>query len=139
MIPSGVAALGAATEGREAKERFEASGVEYDPEFTAADLAAFAGEWSWFAEVVGPAVAAGRGGAIDDDLAYVAPWGFEPDDVAPPTLLLHGADDGIAPCAHSAWLARRCPRAELRQSPGDGHISILDHAPDALEWMHAHR
>jgi pimeloyl-ACP methyl ester carboxylesterase len=52
-----------------------------------------------------------------------------------PTLLLHGDDDAIAPSAHSAWLARRCPDAELRRSPHDGHISILDHAPAALEWL----
>jgi pimeloyl-ACP methyl ester carboxylesterase len=135
MIPSGVAALRAAADGRDAKERFEASGAEYDPEFTAADLSAFAGAWSWFAAVVGPAVTAGRGGAIDDDLAYVAPWGFAPDAVTVPTLLLHGDKDGIAPSAHSAWLARRCPDAELRRSPHDGHISILDHAPAALEWL----
>ena len=75
MTDSGVASLGAAAEGRAAKEHHQATGAEYDPEFTDADLAAFAGEWAWFADVVGPAVAAGPGGLIDDDLALVAPWG----------------------------------------------------------------
>jgi pimeloyl-ACP methyl ester carboxylesterase len=136
MIPSGVAALRAAAAGRAAKEQFEASGAEYDPEFTEADLAALTGDWSWFADVVGPAVATGRGGAVDDDLAYVAPWGFEPAAVTAPTLLLHGGADGIAPSTHSAWLARHCPAAELRLSSPDGHISILNHATAALEWLH---
>jgi pimeloyl-ACP methyl ester carboxylesterase len=43
MTDSGVASLRAAAEGRAAKERHQATGAEYDPEFTDADLAAFAG------------------------------------------------------------------------------------------------
>ena len=53
----------------------------------------------------------------DDDLAYVAPWGFDPADVSAPTLLLHGGRDRTAPIAHAEWLARRCPSAELRLFP----------------------
>ena len=52
-----------AAEGRAAKERYEASGAEYDPEFTPADRAALSGAWgSWLADIVGPAVEAGRTG-----------------------------------------------------------------------------
>lgn len=40
MAASGAASLRAAVDGRAAKERHEASGDEYDPEFTPADLAA---------------------------------------------------------------------------------------------------
>jgi pimeloyl-ACP methyl ester carboxylesterase len=135
MTPSGVASLRTAAEGRDAKERHEASGAEYDPEFTPADLAALSGEWSWLGEVVGPAVEAGRGGLIDDDLAYVAPWGVDPGEVIAPVLLLHGRRDRVVPSAHSEWLARRCPPAELRLRPDDGHISILGSSPAALEWL----
>ena len=52
--------------------------LQYDPEFTPADEAALAGPWSWLEGVVGPAIAHGPGGLIDDDLAYIAPWGSEP-------------------------------------------------------------
>jgi hypothetical protein len=45
--------------------------------FTPEDHAALSGPWAWLLDVVGPAVEAGLGGLIDDDLAYVAPWGFE--------------------------------------------------------------
>src|SRR5215212_5972055 len=72
MSDSGVASLRAAAEGRAAKERYEASGAEHDPEmFTPEDHAALSGAWSWLLEVVNPAVEAGPGGLIDDDLAYV--------------------------------------------------------------------
>jgi pimeloyl-ACP methyl ester carboxylesterase len=135
MAASGVASLRAAEAGRAVKERFEASSVVYDPEFTEADLAALHGDWSWFDDVVGPAVQAGPAASIDDDLAYVNPWGFDPADVTAPVLLLHGRRDRVVPASHGEWLARRCPTAELRLSPDDGHISILTSAPSALDWL----
>ena len=138
MTASGVASLSAAAEGRQAKERYEASGAEYDPEFTPADHAALSGEWSWLADVVGPAVEAGPGGLIDDDLAYVAPWGVDPARTIAPILLLHGGRDRVVPSSHGEWLARRCPSAELRLCPEDGHISVLGFSAAALEWLSEH-
>jgi pimeloyl-ACP methyl ester carboxylesterase len=63
MAPSGAASLRAAAEGRAAKEGYEASNTEFDPEmFTPADHAALSGPWgSWLDDVVGPAVEAGPG------------------------------------------------------------------------------
>jgi len=135
MIDSGVSSLHAAEAGRAAKEAHEASGAEYDPEFSARDLATLRGDWSWPESVVEPAVAAGPAALIDDDLAYVSPWAFDPSQIRAPILLLHGGQDGIVPAAHSSWLAQACPTAELRLSPDDGHLSILDHAPAAMEWL----
>jgi pimeloyl-ACP methyl ester carboxylesterase len=137
MAPGGVATLQAAAAGREAKERYEASAPEGDPGFNDADRAALAGEWSWFNSVVGPAMRAGPAGMIDDDLAYVAPWGFEPSQVDVPVMLLHGSQDRIAPVAHAKWLASHIPNAELRVQPDDGHISVLGSAAAALEWLAA--
>jgi pimeloyl-ACP methyl ester carboxylesterase len=138
MSASGVASLRASTEGRAAKERYEASGAEYDPEmFTPEDHAALSGEWSWLLEVVNPAVEAGPGGLIDDDLAYVYPWGFEPARVVAPVLLLHGGRDRVVPSSHGEWLARRCPSAELWLNPNDGHISVLHSGAAAMEWLWA--
>lgn len=135
MLPSSAASLRAAAEGRAAKEAYEA-GAGYDPEmFTEADHEALAGDWSWFDQVVGPALEAGPDGLITDDLAYVAPWGFDPVRITAPLLLLHGGQDRIAPAAHSRWLAERCPTAELRVRPADGHISVLDAGAEALEWL----
>ncbi|WP_228473266.1 alpha/beta fold hydrolase [Streptomyces cyaneochromogenes] len=135
MSDSGTASLLAATKGRAAKETHEASAT-YDPRmFTPADHAALAGEWSWFGDVVGPAVEAGPGPLIDDDLAYVAPWGFDPGQVTPPVLFLHGGSDRVVPSSHSQWLANHCPTAELRLNPTAGHISILNAGAAALEWL----
>jgi pimeloyl-ACP methyl ester carboxylesterase len=138
MADSGVASLRAAAEGRAAKERYEASGAEYDPEFTPADLSALSGAWSWLADVVGPAIEAGPDGLIDDDLAYVAPWGFVPEQVIAPVLFLHGGRDRVVPSSHSQWLASRCPSAELRLSPDDGHISVLNSSAAAMAWLVDH-
>ena len=136
MSDSGVASLRAAAEGRAAKERYEASGAEYDPEmFTPEDHAALSGAWSWVLDVVNPAVEAGPGGLIDDDLAFVAPWGFDPARVVAPTLFLHGGRDRVVPSSHGEWLARRCPSAELWLSPDDGHISVLNQSVAAMEWL----
>ncbi|MGA4843739.1 alpha/beta fold hydrolase [Streptomyces sp. G45] len=138
MAESGAAGLRAAAQGRAAKERYEATAA-YDPEmFTPADHAALAGPWSWFERVVGPAVAAGPGGLVDDDLSFVAPWGCDPARVGAPALFLHGARDRLVPSSHSEWLASRLPAAELRLRPDDGHISVLSAADDALKWLVDH-
>jgi len=136
MADSSAASLRAAAQGREAKERYEATADEdAGPGFIPADLDALEGEWSWFISVVHPAVEDGPGALIDDDLAYVAPWGFDPAQVVAPTLLVHGGGDRAVPASHSEWLARYCPSAELRLYPQDGHISVLRYGAAALEWL----
>ena len=140
MCASGVASLGAAAKGREAKERQNAAeGDDYDPEFNERDVAMFPGPWGWFGSVVGPAVEAGPAPLIDDDLAYTAPWGFDVSEVAVPVLLLHGTADRIVPSGHGEWLAGHLPDAELRLLPGEGHVSVAKGADDALAWLSARR
>lgn len=129
------ASLEAATAGRAVKTAYEESAPEGDLGFVAADHEAFEGEWGWFGSVVGPAIAAGPAALIDDDLATVSPWGFDPADIAVPVLVLHGGSDRMIPSSHGAWLAARCPTAELRVSPDDGHISVLRSGPAALAWL----
>jgi pimeloyl-ACP methyl ester carboxylesterase len=133
MAAASAAALRAAAEGRAAKEKYEAA-AEFDPEvFTDADFAALNGSWSWLNDVVRPAL--GAVGLIDDDLSAVRPWCCDLAAITAPVLLVHGEDDRMIPATHSEWLAARIPGAELRLTPGDGHISVLDHATDALTWL----
>jgi pimeloyl-ACP methyl ester carboxylesterase len=135
MADAGVASLRAAAEGSGSRERYEESGAEDDIGFTPADEAALSDEWSWFLDVVRPALAGGPGGMIDDDLAYVAPWGFDPTEVVAPVLLLHGGSDRVVPSSHAEWLAGRIPSAELRIVPDAGHITVLSSGADALGWL----
>ncbi len=135
MTPSGAAELRAAAAGRAALEAHFASAV-FDPEmFTPADRAALLGQWSWIGTVVGHALASDQGGTVDDNLAYVTPWGCDPGQASAPILLLHGTEDRIVPSSHAQWLARCCPSAELWLRPDDGHVSILSSTVLALDWL----
>jgi pimeloyl-ACP methyl ester carboxylesterase len=137
MVADG-AALRAAVRGRAARERYEAA-AELDAEsFTERDYAALAGAWSSLSEDVGLAAAAGADGLIDDDLAFVAPWGFDVAEITAPVLIVQGGQDRVVPPAHAEWLLRQIPHAELWFRPNDGHISILDACPLAMNWLRAH-
>jgi pimeloyl-ACP methyl ester carboxylesterase len=129
------AALRAATRGRAARELYEET-AEFDPaSFVERDYDALAGTWSSLSDDVSLASADGPDGLIDDDVAFVRPWGFEVADVRAPVLLVHGGRDRVVPPSHSDWLAVSCPRAELWPRPEDGHVSVLTACPDAMDWL----
>jgi pimeloyl-ACP methyl ester carboxylesterase len=76
------------------------------------------------------------GGFIEDDLAGVGAWGFDPADVAAPVLFVHGGRDQVLPASHGEWLACRCPSAQLWLYPEDGHTSTLNSgAAAAMGWL----
>ena len=127
--------LRAAAEGRLSRERFAASEV-FDPNmFTSADWAALKSAWSSLGADAERAGAAGPDGLIDDDVAFVSPWGFEVGDVAAPVLLVQGGQDRVVPPPHADWLVRACRSSELWLRPHDGHISVLDAVPVAMDWL----
>jgi pimeloyl-ACP methyl ester carboxylesterase len=135
MWAGGAAELRAAVQGRTALENLLAA-TEFDPEmFTAADHAALAGEWRWLGSIAGRALAGGLGGMVDDDLAYVASWGFEPGRIRTPVLILQGGQDRIAPRSHGQWLASQIGSSELWLRPDDGHISVLRSGVAAMDWL----
>lgn len=134
-MAGGGPALVAALQGRAARELFEQT-AEFDGDsFNARDYAALEAGWRSLDEDVQAAASAGVAGLIDDDLAFVKPWGVELDAITSPIVLAHGGDDRVVPAAHSRWLVERLPDAELWLRPSDGHISILDASAVALDWL----
>jgi pimeloyl-ACP methyl ester carboxylesterase len=91
-----------------------------------ADRDALTGE---FGEDLAEAIAAGvRGGVdgwIDDDLAFLQPWGFSLDELAVPSFVWQGSEDLMVPFAHGQWLAKNLPGAVAHLEPGQGHLSIV--------------
>jgi pimeloyl-ACP methyl ester carboxylesterase len=128
----------AALQGRAGLEAYFASSHEGPDPFTHEDNEALAGRWSWLADVAGRAWVGGTAGMVDDELAYVAPWGFDPGLVAVPVLIVHGRQDRIVPASHGRWLASRVPSAEMWLRPEDGHITVLDSGVAVLDWLLAH-
>ena len=47
------------------------------------------------------ALATDQGGIVEDDLAYVAPWGCDPRQISTPVLFIHGAQDRLVPSSHA--------------------------------------
>jgi pimeloyl-ACP methyl ester carboxylesterase len=139
MASAGAAELQAAVRGRAALETLLRSTDFDDTVFTPADHAALAGDWRSLGAIAEKATANGLDGMVDDDVAYVTPWGFDPSDITAPVLLVHGEDDRVVPSTHSQWLGHRLATAVLWLRPGDGHISVLDSCAASLDWLIAHR
>ena len=88
------------------------------------------------AAMFGQAVQVSIDGWLDDDLAFVRPWGFELDEVRVPVTLWQGDQDLMVPFAHGRWLADRVPGVDPHLEAGQGHVSItvgaIDRMLDAL-------
>jgi pimeloyl-ACP methyl ester carboxylesterase len=85
-----------------------------------------------FAATMRRALAGGFDGWVDDDFAFMKPWGFalEANDV--PVTVWQGDLDLMVPAAHGAWLAAAIPGAVARAAPGHGHISLVATFRDAI-------
>jgi 3-oxoadipate enol-lactonase len=58
-------------------------------------------------------------------------------ELALPTLVLHGEDDELVPCAAGRELAERIPGAELAGLPGCGHVLTTDCEEEAADAIGA--
>lgn len=66
--------------------------------------------------------AMGIWGWVDDDLAIVAPWGFDLASIRVPTLVWYGRTDVLVPPSHGDWLATRVPGCLVRVDDDSGHL-----------------
>jgi pimeloyl-ACP methyl ester carboxylesterase len=145
--------FGKALDGREALAAFlrdEAAGLlEVRPEQLAdamrphlsdVDARALTGE---LAEFLTHAMQRGLGpgidGWLDDDLAFMAPWGFDVGAIGVPVAVWQGEHDLMVPPAHAAWLGGHVPGADLAILAGEGHLTLqVTRIGDAHAWLAGH-
>jgi pimeloyl-ACP methyl ester carboxylesterase len=64
----------------------------------------------------------GVGGWVDDDLAFLRPWGFDVGTITVPVLVRYGLTDVLVPPAHGEWLAANVPGAIVEVETSAGHM-----------------
>jgi pimeloyl-ACP methyl ester carboxylesterase len=106
----------------------------------APDAAVVTGEFGEFLiDATRRAVSESIEGWVEDDFAFVNPWGFGLGDIQVPVQLWHGAQDRFVPIAHGRWLAERIPGVEAHLSDEDGHLTIqLGRIGDVHAWLLEH-
>lgn len=70
------------------------------------------------------AVSTGVEGWVEDDLALVAPWGFDLGSITTPVAVWTGKQDAMVSYEHSVWLSRHIPGADLHVYGDHGHLSL---------------
>ena len=76
----------------------------------------------------------GVDGWVDDNLTFVAPWGFDLQELKVPTMVWFGLDDTLVPAAHGEWLAANTPGAWTVRMRG-GHMELINRVEDLLRWL----
>ena len=107
------------------------------PHLSAVDAQALTGELAEF--LLGSmqaGLAPGVEGWVEDDLAFVSPWGFDLGSIAVPVLVWQGEEDLMVPGAHGRWLREHVPGAEGEVLPGEGHLTLFVHrVTDVHAWL----
>jgi pimeloyl-ACP methyl ester carboxylesterase len=67
-------------------------------------------------------VRGGVWGWVDDDLAFLKPWGFDLAEIGVPVEVRYGARDVLVPAAHGAWLGRNVPGASVVVEDESGRV-----------------
>lgn len=73
-------------------------------------------------EAVLEQAAHGVGGWVDDDLAFLRPWGFDVGAITVRVLIKYGLTDVLVPPAHGGWLAANVPGCIVRADEVGGHL-----------------
>jgi pimeloyl-ACP methyl ester carboxylesterase len=83
--------------------------------------------------------ARGVGGWVDDDLAFVHPWGFDLQAISVPVLVRYGTTDVLCPPAHGEWLAANVPGCIVQVDAAAGHLSTNpeEDIAEICRWLSA--
>jgi pimeloyl-ACP methyl ester carboxylesterase len=93
---------------------------------TPVDRTALTGDFAKFmSEETTAAFTNGTSGWRDDDLAFIARWGFDVAEIAVPVAVWQGDADAMVPFAHGAWLAATIHGATSHLLPGQGHLTLM--------------
>ena len=83
-------------------------------------------------------LAPGVDGWLDDDLAFVRPWGLELETITAPVLVRQGGLDLMVPLTHMLWLTRHLPHATESLDPNHGHLSLMLDVGRVHAWLLQH-
>jgi pimeloyl-ACP methyl ester carboxylesterase len=86
-------------------------------------------------ESVPESFANGVFGWVDDDLCFIAPWGFEVGEIRVPARVIYGSTDVLVPRQHGEWLARNVPNAEVVVEEAKGHIADPELVVERYAWL----
>ena len=74
-------------------------------------------------------------GWVDDSLAFIWRWGFDPATITVPTQIWYGTQDVLTPPLHGEWMARTVPGAIVRRNEL-GHLGDPDaDLVERLTWL----
>ncbi|MFB5189011.1 alpha/beta fold hydrolase [Alicyclobacillus fastidiosus] len=104
------------------------------------DVAVFRGAFSeQVAKIMQDSLTSGIYGWLDDDLAFVKPWGFSLSSIQVPVQIWQGEQDLMVPFSHGEWLAHNVPDADVRLSSDDGHLTVwVNRVPEVHAWLASH-
>ena len=80
-------------------------------------------------------VRGGVWGWVDDDLAFLSPWGFGLAEISGEVQVRYGAKDVIVPATHGAWLGGHVPGAQVVVLEESGHMSDPHRIVEDLRWL----
>jgi pimeloyl-ACP methyl ester carboxylesterase len=104
------------------------------------DAAQMTGEFGeWLRRSAHDGLAPGEQGWWDDQVAHLAPWGFDLGEITVPVKVWHGRHDRFVPFQHGQWLAEHVSGAEAELSEEDGHLTLLaGKVGDVHTWLADH-
>jgi pimeloyl-ACP methyl ester carboxylesterase len=93
---------------------------------SAADREVVSAEFAdYLAAMFRAALSTGIAGWRDDDLAFLAGWGFPVEQAGQvPVAVWQGTEDRMVPHPHGAWLAAHIPGARAHLLAGEGHLTL---------------